>query len=217
MKFFRTFALMPIMAVCLCNMSMANTSYPWLEWVVSANTEEASLFVLPDGTGPPLTQAMLFGGQIVDASIVLSLVTNWGEPVPGYFWGDISLDPETENAFACFASFHHGFCSDGDTDMYGETTFATSLVGGGWSEDPLWLYLYGSRGRLWSGEEHPPMPLRFNSADINADGVVDLIDVSLFAGDFFGEYHYRSDFRWDGVLNLMDCEILATGFGKICD
>jgi hypothetical protein len=38
----------------------------------------------------------------------------------------------------------------------------------------------------------------------------------LFAADFYNEYHYRSDFFCDGVLDLMDVGRLATGIGSAC-
>jgi hypothetical protein len=64
---------------------------------------------------------------------------------------------------------------------------------------------------------HPPVPLRFNSADINADGVINLSDVAIFAGDYFGAYHYRSDFWWDGNLNLSDIAKMVPAFGINCE
>ena len=206
-----------LLAVVFSTWGVASTSIPLVGWIISANTEEASIFILPDGSGPPLTQAMLFGGEVIDASIVVGVVNPIGQPVSYYPLEDVRLEPEVGTASSCLVQALGGFWADHDTDLNGEAFFSTSLAGGGWTVDPLWVYVNGTRAEHPNGWEHPPVRLRFNSADINADGVVDLIDVSIFATDFFGEYHYRSDFRWDGVLNLMDCEMLAIGFGKICD
>jgi hypothetical protein len=65
-----------------------------------------------------------------------------------------------------------------------------------------------------------PMPLSLdiaiNSPDINGDLQVNLSDVVAFTQDYFGAYNYRSDFFWDGVLNLSDVARMAQGMGAIC-
>jgi hypothetical protein len=60
------------------------------------------------------------------------------------------------------------------------------------------------------------LPLKFNSPDINGDLTVDLSDLSLFAGNFFGAYHHRGDFNNDGIINLSDLAIFATGYQTVC-
>jgi hypothetical protein len=60
------------------------------------------------------------------------------------------------------------------------------------------------------------MALHFNSADINADGTVNLSDVGEFATYFSGGYNYVADFFFDGILNLPDVGLLATGVGGSC-
>jgi len=56
----------------------------------------------------------------------------------------------------------------------------------------------------------------FNSPDISGDLKVNLADIQLFAGDFFGDYDYRSDFNWDGVVNLSDIGFMAQAVGSAC-
>ncbi|MEN8006209.1 MAG: hypothetical protein ABFS42_04300 [Candidatus Krumholzibacteriota bacterium] len=56
----------------------------------------------------------------------------------------------------------------------------------------------------------------FNSPDITGDLKVDLADVQLFAGDFFGSYDYRSDFNADGLVNLSDLPFMAQNIGSAC-
>ena len=58
--------------------------------------------------------------------------------------------------------------------------------------------------------------LRLNSSDIDGNGTVNLSDVQLFATDFYGSYDYRSDFVWDGVVNLSDIVPLARAMGADC-
>ena len=215
--FSRTFFFVLILAAISCTAGMADTGVPWVGWVTPANLEEASLFVLPDGSGPPLTEARYFGGDSADASIEVGLIDVYGNPIASFPWEDIWLDPETDNAYPCNAHGYGGFAADSNTDANGVTTFATSLAGGGWTEGPIWVYLNGSRAMYPDWIVHPPVPSRFNSADINGDGLVNLTDVALFAGDYFGSYHYRSDFWWDGVLNLADIAKMAPAYGLSCE
>ena len=59
--------------------------------------------------------------------------------------------------------------------------------------------------------------MSYNSPDINGDLIVNLTDISLFAVDFFGAvYMYRSDFNYDGAINLTDLAMLAPTIGVPC-
>ncbi len=208
--------------VLLAGSSMADTAFPYVDWISPANTVEASLFVLPDGSGPALSEAYQYAGQNIDATITLGLVTCWGDPIQGFPLEDIWLESEDDGLGVCNSGNVWGFSPDGSSDINGEVTFSSSLAGGGWNEGPLWVYVVGGRALSpidcpW-GVLQSPVPLRINSADINGDGQVDLIDISLFSSDFFGSIpHYRSDFRWDGVLDLSDVALMASGVGKECN
>ena len=198
--------------------TMADTAFPYVGSIEQANNVEASVYVLPDASGPPLTEAMEFGGQQIDATITVRLVDCWGTPIADFPWEDIWLETESEGSGPCYPL---GFSAHSTTDNNGETNFSLSLAGGGWTEGPVWVYVVGGRALdpldcPW-GIEHPPVSLRFNSADINGDGIVNLVDTSLFSTDFFGPYQYRSDFYWDGVLNLADIARMAAGIGLSCD
>ena len=74
-------------------------------------------------------------------------------------------------------------------------------------------YIHNLDNLIRFGGLFPPIAMRFNSPDINADLEVNLIDVVLFTWDFFGEYHYRSDFVWDGEINLLDLAVMARSQG----
>lgn len=200
---------------------MADTAYPYVDFIDQANNVEASVYVLPDGSGPPLTEAMEFGGQPIDATITLRLVDCWGSPIAYFPWEDIWLETESDESGSCTSGNPLGFSVHSVTTPNGETSFSLSLAGGGWTEGPVWVYVVGSRAMspidCPYAFDHPPVPFRFNSADINGDGIVNLVDVSLFSADYFGQYQYRSDFYWDGVLNLADIARLAGGIGLSCD
>ena len=55
--------------------------------------------------------------------------------------------------------------------------------------------------------------MTINSPDMNADGCVNLADISLFASVYYGSYSGNADFNMDGVLNLTDVGILAQHLG----
>ena len=214
MKFSQTFALAFIIVASTSTFRTADAGIAYVWRITTTNTEEISLFILPDESGPPLTTAMVFGGQIVDASITL-LVTGFdGSPVAYFPHEDIWLDAESTTDSHCPDYVH--FSPDGLTDTNGQTSFTASFAGSGWSEGPAWVYLEGTRSAHPTAGEHLPVQLRFNSADIDGDGNINLADVATFSTDFHGSYHYRSDFHWDGGLNLADVAKMASGLGHDC-
>ena len=159
---------------------------------------------------------MYFGGQPANARVDVFLVSYDWDPVPDFPMEDMWLDPEASTDLVCPGFSPWGFFPDQNTNVNGETHFENPLNGGGWTEGPVWFYLIGVRGATPEQVEFPPIPIRFNSPDINADGIVDLVDISLFATDYFGDYHYRCDYHWDGFLNLSDVAMLASGLGVAC-
>lgn len=56
----------------------------------------------------------------------------------------------------------------------------------------------------------------FNSPDITGDLIVDLSDTVLFSSDISNVYNYRSDFNYDGVVNMSDLVIYCSGLGAAC-
>jgi hypothetical protein len=213
----RMFVFVAILGLFTGAVAMADSGVPFVGSVSQPTAEEASIFVLPDGSGPPLTEAMGFGGHTVDASISVILIDIDGYAICCFPWEDIWLEAETATAFACLGLTNGGFRCDTNTTVDGETYFATSLAGGGWSEGPMWVYLNGERAWHPDSGERTPVPLRFNSADITGDGRVNLADVSRFAVDYHSGYSYRSDFHWDGVLNISDVSRLAVSMGAGCE
>lgn len=151
---------------------------------------------------------------MVNATITLTLIDAGSNPVSGYppedIWLDI-LNPSPGTWIPCPA----GTIADGPTNELGQTTFSNSLRAGG----------PGSGARIMIGTwPTPEFPIEFpggdlfhfNSPDINGDLAVNLTDIAIFAGDFFGVYNYRSDYFWDGILNLSDIALIAQGYGAHC-
>jgi hypothetical protein len=163
-----------------------------------------SVCVLPDGAARTYT----FPGQEVNA-VLQFRVEDWVNAppfpaVPVEWWGggpEVVCEP-------------HVVFLPSDSD--GWVTWTPDLQGGGHRGPDEAVYL-----SLWV----PVCPNQqldlfegvfFNSPDINGDLKVDLVDIQLFAGDFFGNYDYRSDFNWDGLLNLTDIPPLAQHYGHSC-
>ena len=190
--------------------SLAVASQPELGpcYAVTATTTPVSIYSLPGQGGDPLTSALLFGGALTDATITVTVVDIFMDPWPFFPAEDIWL--EADGCSRCPA----GSIADHSTEWNGETTI-TGPVGFGGAIDPdgiRWANVFVNGEPILQ----PGFDIRFNSPDLNGDLRVDLTDVVLFAGDYFGAYHYRSDFHWDGVLNLADVVLMARGWGSVC-
>ena len=191
-------------------------------WVIDyAPVEEASILMYPDGSGPPLTEAVVLSGYEVDATIGFWLMTEEGVPIVGFppedMWLQWVEEPATLDGCLDYGPSHPGgvFLADAATDIDGWTAFTQPLRGGGWSAGPVTVFVNGSPAEDPWGP-HPPVPLRANSPDLSGDRQVNLTDITLFIQDFLGEYAYRSDLRWDGVINLTDVSLFVRGVGVVC-
>lgn len=174
-------------------------------WMNYPGLDPVSLFVVPDGSGMPLTAAMAGYGGIVDATIHLELVDYGGYPITNYPAEDMWLESDDDGLIFCPL----GTMADGPTDASGQTTWSGALRGGGSSAAVCHVVV---NGLVMFND----LPLHFNSADLNGDLVVNLTDVGEFAIDFFGGYRYRSDFHYDGILNLRDVALMAAAMQAAC-
>jgi hypothetical protein len=180
------------------------------------------IVVSPGGHGTSLTNAEFFGGNLEDATIRIQLWiddSDTGDPpnphfVPGFPAEDIWLEIPDLNL--CFGLSH----PDGPTDSQGWFTFSGSPGMGGWNDPasgPPYAQVMVVGNILFDETGHLISPtIVANSPDINADLTVNLIDLSLFSSDYFGSYSFRSDFFWDGEINLIDLASMALFFGDTC-
>ncbi len=102
--------------------------------------------------------------------------------------------------------------SDGLTDANGQTTVSGSLAGGGYDTEVYWRM--GGIPLPFCSEQYVPLVLV--SPDINADLVVALADLALFAVGYNSPpkpYDPRLDFNGDGAVYLADLAIFAVHFG----
>lgn len=190
---------------------LADTNIPDLELseatIAYGGPGIASLLVVPDGSGPTFTQARDEDGNEVDATITLYLRDPLGVPFVHYPHEDLWLETADDGLVAC----GYGLVADQNTDANGMTYWVDPQPAGGYSEDPVLVYVNGSPLTSNAG-----LPLQFNSPDINGDLVVGLEDIGFLASDYFVGYQYRSDFHRDGVINLVDIVIMAQKLGASC-
>lgn len=180
-----------------------------------ATDGDLSLFCVPDGSGSALSDAYVKGGSggsqvSADATVTL-MARNAGDlPIVGYPAEDLWLAwIDSSELIVCNA----GTIADGPTDADGITTWTQPLRLGGHSESLVQVIVNG--GTLAG---NPGLTLSVNSADINHDGIVDLVDVGLFAHDFADpSVPYRSDFANDQVMNVLDVAKMAASIGAQCD
>ncbi len=181
-----------------------------LSWYETAATEPVSVFTVPDGQGSRIDAAFAYGGVVMDATITLHLVFNDGSPVPGYPAEDMWLETTQGGLAPCFG----GTIADANTDANGMTQWQEPLAAGGYSDpsSELTIVIVSGDPLLQSG-----LDIYFNSCDISGDGLVDIADIAMFVPDMFGAYSYRSDFNWDGTINLSDVSYMTTlGLGAEC-
>jgi hypothetical protein len=186
---------------------------PWVEVVQHAD-QPISLFCTPAGDGAAFADANAFGGSRIDATLEVILYNDqpgWGEPVANYPAEDMWLQSYPPTLAPCPG----GTIADANTDQDGRTHWGRPLRAGGHLDpdagNELLLFVNGT-----PAYGLPELGMRFNSADLNGDGLVNLSDVGEFAIDLFGVYAYRSDFVWDGIINLSDVGRMARSIGGAC-
>jgi hypothetical protein len=204
-----------LVAVLLAAASHADVGGPYVGQVTFAPTAEVSLFVVPDGSGAALTEAIASSQTTVDATIRVQMVDSSGDPIAWfpaeYMW--LVFDDETGTMGPCD---DHQFHPDGDADADGWLTWTLPLHGGGWTEGPVWISYFGEPAWGFAGTVDP-LAMRANSPDLSGDGQVNLTDVVMFTENLdVSQYHYRADFNWDGVVNLSDIVAFVYGLGATC-
>jgi len=162
------------------------------------------MFNVPNGSGSAFTDARdPFG--LVDATITLTLRDSSGDPVANFPAEDVWLEIDSVCPCALWTMM-----ANVNSDAAGMMYWVNPLFAGGWSLGPTVVVVSGNP--LMSGD----LDISHNSPDIDCDLTVNLTDVAHFAGDFYGEYSFRSDFHYDGVLNLVDIARFALALGASC-
>jgi hypothetical protein len=165
----------------------------------------ASVFVLPNATGANFAVASLPGGT-VDATITVTLVDEFGDPIFLYPFEDMWLETSLGGLVFCPG----GTVADASTDALGETTFSNPIAGGGNSLGEVVMVMIAGAPLV------DTVNLTFNSADINGDLLVNLSDIVNFT-PMLNSYNYNGDFNNDGVINLSDIVRFTPGIGTTCN
>jgi hypothetical protein len=219
----RLFYLILLIALSVASPSAAQSELPFVGSIEFGPGMGATIMMVPDGTGPPLTEARDADYNPVDATITIQIVDIAGNPIANFpreeIWLVFAVNGGTATGCLTVSGAPPGgiFLADAHTDANGFTEFALPLYGGGWSDGPVWVYVIRAPAQHPEGWIHPPLPLRVNSPDLTGDNCVNLIDVGEFSSDYFEtEYSFRSDLDLDGALNLADVGALAQFYGVEC-
>ncbi len=185
------------------------------------HTEPIHIMITPGAGGDPLNDADFFGGAPVDATIRVQLQGYLGgleDPQPTQSIADFPFEDlwlEAPGVQMCTG----GATADANTDADGWFTFSGQLNGGGWTDANLGtpgLQVMVSGIPLDNRIEPIRPHIVVNSPDLDGDGRVSISDIPPFADDYYGAYAFRSDFQWDGVINLSDVARFAASLGELC-
>jgi len=173
---------------------------------IAPEANGANIFVVPDGSGQPFTQAHAPGGALVDATITLTLVDTQGDAIYLYPHEDLWLETSGNGLVPCAG----GTIADHSTDFVGQTTWSDPPRAGGNSHGEVVQVHVG--GMPLGG---PGLNLTFNSADINGDLEIDLSDIATFT-PMLSTYSVDGDFNHDGVVDLSDVARFVNAVGVSC-
>lgn len=164
----------------------------------TATAAAGTILITPAGTGTTLASV---------GSTVTVTVSDGVNPIAGYPFQDVYLDDFVAGEISLCQG---GSVADANTNASGVTTISGAIAGGGFTQNGMQVYLAGTP---LAG---PALPISAVSCDINGDLKVDLADIGDFAVDFNGAYNFRSDFVFDGLINLADIGELAIHNGEVC-
>lgn len=187
--------------------------------LVTQGVPPLSMYLLPNGTGTQFAACYDATGVIVNATVVVTLKDGNNNPAINVPASSVRLEQLGSPLSWCSGAFypppaHAPNLADGPSNLAGQSTFTLSYHGGGWLAAPLTVWVLEATG-AWNPVP-TPLPVSFNSADLNGDLIVNLTDIALFAADYFGPYNYRSDFNNDTWVNLSDVPFMAAAIGVSC-
>jgi len=160
------------------------------------------------GTGKTLLQARNAAdpaGVFTNATVTLTLKDGNGDPIAFYPMEDLWLTTSLGSFISCIP-----FLPVAGTNAAGVTTFTGANLGMGYSHR-----LAGEKavvsisGTPLSGSQ---LDILFNSADINANGVVNVLDLGLFVQALKGLVPdtYYGNLQYDTAVNVLDLGVFVT-------
>jgi hypothetical protein len=189
--------------------SAVNIPDPVLSFAeLPADAVGATVFTRTSGTGSPLAEAIRPDGQVVDATITVTLLDAAGEPVVNYPLEDIWIETSGGGLVSCIG----GASADHNTDAYGMTMFTSPLSAGGCSAGETVTVMVAGQALAFGSD----LPLEFRSPDLDGDLDVDLSDITIFTQLLYS-YDTCGDFNIDGIIDLADITRMTFGIGDDCD
>ena len=191
------------------------------EWAPQGGSVlQSSICIFPDGR-TSTEDAVLDGTGVYVGLLFSSLYQIYGPPSIGCTlqFLDAGLD-------FSYAGGNIVLCGGGQ--LFAPCEFlpcelgAYAISGGGHSPVDSSGHPYGSIRVIWVPDDcqhgcaQKYIELYVNSPDINGDLVVNGSDGGFFNADLFGDYNYRSDFNFDGVVNLSDAGVMTGAIGTSC-
>ena len=156
-----------------------------------------------DGFGNSFLQAKDINGDTYDATITLTVRDGAGAPVVNYPAEDMWLLSRDGLLVPC----PNGTAADFNTDTNGETTWATPLAAGGYSEDLCLVVINGDALTSTTG-----LDLMFNSPDLDGNLDVGLSDLDEFVSVYFGSYSIKADLDYNNDIGLSDLDTFVDAY-----
>ena len=198
--------LVGVLVLSFASASWAGIPDPTESYATTMAGSQVSVLNSPNGAGSPINACYGLGtGPTIDATIELWVRDAFGDPIYLYPFSDMWLETEVKGMVLCPG----GSVADQSTDINGYTTFSGSMFAGCCGSGMLVLINGAALNQA-------ALNMLVNSPDMNCDLTVNLTDVILFAGAYYGAYDYCADFYWDGNLNLSDIVVLAQNQGAAC-
>ena len=204
----RSHVSIAVISAALCGAALANI--PDLDnsfAEMGAAAAGASVLVVPDGSGARFDEARAPGGEVVDATITLTLLDWYGSPIQGFPPEDIWLETTAGGLVPCT----YGITPDAPTDVNGQTIWLEPAPAGDCSVGESTVVVVAGSPLL-----SPPLDLFFVSPDLSGDLEINLADIAMFAQAIF-EYQPCADFNHDWVVNLVDVVMFTQALGAICE
>lgn len=176
----------------------------------TVTTAGGVLLVCPAGDGPTLAS---IGATVSVTILYCSPPVPLASLPPQDIW--IQSLPVSDPRF-CNGHGYQASAADGPTDASGQTTISGSVAACGYFDDPLYVFAGGVLLNSQDGCDQP-LPLIMVSPDINADHIVDIVDLSMFGPVFSGGgTDPRMDYNGDAQVDIVDFSLFGAHFLHAC-
>lgn len=214
--------------VCLISLSFATLGFAGVpdhaaSTATTAATGLVSVFTNVDGLGNPINGAKAAASSDpVDATITLTVIDTFGNPIFQYPFEDMWLQTDDDGLILC----NGGSTADFSTNVNGQTTFSGTLFAGGGSyydktipaNEQCIVIIDGTA----LSQAASALDIIFNTADLTGDLIVGVQDTALFKPLYLAGtqapyvYDYAIDYYFDEVITLSDLVLFAGVANTAC-